>query len=628
MTGTTHYNFTLPQNLGDNGIWGTELNGSLSNIDSTIWSATAGMFQGINVASSSSTITLTNPLVNGQNITFTAAGQSLVLPPMNTSTSPQVGGVIEITNAGTNSFQILAQDASTVVYASLNSGQTVRLKITSVSTANGTFSVVNSGIGFSGGAIVGTLTLNGGTVRTPLTSNMTVYVATTGSDSNTGTSGSPWLTLQHAWNTVVNNYDLAGFQITIQLADGTYTSGLNNVYSTNTVLDGVITIQGNAITPSNVLISVTGANAFNLVGVQSIYIQYLKIQTTTSGNGIFCDEGAVVSCGPLVFGTIAGSYAIWCDRNSVVALNGNITFTGNCASLVTASENGKIYINSSLTWTFTGSPTVSNAAFIAYNSGIIFVPSTTFTGTLNGQRYLVTTLGQIQTGTSGNETYLPGTTAGVRGSGGLYDSKGLLCTVKTQIFTSSGTYTPSTGMQYCIVEAVGGGGGGGSSGSSAGGGGGGGYIRATLTASTIGTSQTVTIGAGGAVITAGGTTSLGSILQIAGGSGAGVHAGPSAAVGVGLGGAGGSTATGGDFVAPGGAGGNGTDWSIAGTSAGVGGVGGSSRFGGGGPAVTGSSPQNGSAGLGYGGGGSGQVFNGTSGAGSNGILIITEYCIQ
>jgi len=32
--------------------------------------------------------------------------------------------------------------------------------------------------------------------------------------------------------------------------------------------------------------------------------------------------------------------------------------------------------------------------------------------------------------------------------------------VNVQVFTSNGTFTPSTGMKYCIIEAVGGGGGG------------------------------------------------------------------------------------------------------------------------------------------------------------------------
>ena len=67
--------------------------------------------------------------------------------------------------------------------------------------------------------------------------------------------------------------------------------------------------------------------------------------------------------------------------------------------------------------------------------------------------------------------------------------------VQKQIFTSSGTYTPSPGMVYCIIEAVGsGGGGGGAQGAGSqvytgGGGGPGGYSRLVASAATIGASQ-------------------------------------------------------------------------------------------------------------------------------------------
>ena len=101
--------------------------------------------------------------------------------------------------------------------------------------------------------------------------------------------------------------------------------------------------------------------------------------------------------------------------------------------------------------------------------------------------------------------------------------------VVTQVFTSSGTYTPTTGMDYCIVEVVGGGGGSGgiaattTSNSLSPGGGGGGYARKLFASATIGVSQTVTIGAGGTAGAAGnnnggagGTTSLGSLISATG----------------------------------------------------------------------------------------------------------------
>ncbi len=96
-----------------------------------------------------------------------------------------------------------------------------------------------------------------------------------------------------------------------------------------------------------------------------------------------------------------------------------------------------------------------------------------------------------------------------------------------QVFTANGTYTPTTGMRYCIIEVVGGGGGGGAGnsittapGCAAGGSGGAAsYGRAMFTAATIGASKAVVVGAGGTgqladltAATAGGTSSVGSTL--------------------------------------------------------------------------------------------------------------------
>lgn len=100
-------------------------------------------------------------------------------------------------------------------------------------------------------------------------------------------------------------------------------------------------------------------------------------------------------------------------------------------------------------------------------------------------------------------------------------------------FTSSGTYTPTVGMKYCIVELWGPGGGGPGSDtttagqmSAGGGGAGGNYTRNVFSASAVGASQTITIGAGGIGGTtpagaggAGGETSFGGIQTAKGGNG-------------------------------------------------------------------------------------------------------------
>src|SRR3990167_3089604 len=68
-----------------------------------------------------------------------------------------------------------------------------------------------------------------------------------------------------------------------------------------------------------------------------------------------------------------------------------------------------------------------------------------------------------------------------------------------QTFTASGTWTKPSGGNIAFIQCWGGGGGGGSSpeGSGAGGGGGGSYTEKWILLSSLGATETVTIGAGG-----------------------------------------------------------------------------------------------------------------------------------
>ena len=85
--------------------------------------------------------------------------------------------------------------------------------------------------------------------------------------------------------------------------------------------------------------------------------------------------------------------------------------------------------------------------------------------------------------------------------------------VVVRVFTASGPYMPTPGLQGCVVECVGGGGGGGvgqatGAGTIVGGGGGGSgcYSRGSFSAIMVMGGVMVTIGAGGAGATSGNTT--------------------------------------------------------------------------------------------------------------------------
>lgn len=114
-----------------------------------------------------------------------------------------------------------------------------------------------------------------------------------------------------------------------------------------------------------------------------------------------------------------------------------------------------------------------------------------------------------------------------------------------QVFTSSGTWPKPSGFSskaYALIQAWGGGGGGArhSTGANAGGGGGGGYKEFWILLSSLGATETVTIGAGGAGRTssngdgtAGGNTTFGSWVTAYGGGGGGGGSSGSTYAGIG-----------------------------------------------------------------------------------------------
>jgi hypothetical protein len=254
--------------------------------------------------------------------------------------------------------------------------------------------------------------------------------------------------------------------------------------------------------------------------------------------------------------------------------------------------------------------------------------------------------GQLIIGSTGNAPVATTLISGlgvtiVEGPGSITINASSVGTFQTyiQVIESTGTYTPTAGMEYCQIEVLGGGGAGGGAnatsngyGSVGGGGGAGEYARGVFSAATIGASQAVTIGAGGAGVSAstgsvGGNTSVGALISAYGGrGGTAIIACKYGSAGPGLGGTGGA---GGEVRTPGFVGLPGCtmyDGPILMT-----GTGASSQFGAGGLSNQGYG--DGNAALGYGAGGGGGGNHGvahparTGGAGAKGVVIITEYIV-
>ncbi|MEY4331744.1 MAG: hypothetical protein RLZZ196_482 [Bacteroidota bacterium] len=377
-----------------------------------------------------------------------------------------------------------------------------------------------------------------------------------------------------------------------------------------------------------------------------------------------------------ISGSVTGNAATATHATTAGTLSGTIptwnqSTTGNAATATYATSAG----TASTATKLATSKNINNVAFDG--SADIFITAVAEAGTLSGTTLnstithsSLTSVGTIATGTwsastidiahggtnssatptAGGIVYGNGTAHEISSAGnsGQYlQSAGSGTPIwaqpgptSIQVLTTSGTYSPSSGVKAIIVELVGAGGGSGAiasaggnnNGTVSGGGGSGAYTRAIIV--NPASSYTYIIGLGGtasAVGVAGGnggaTSFNAGTITAPGGSGGGIGS----VIGNGtisLGGNGGVAGIGGSFMVSGHAGGTGFSSSVLS----VAGSGANSYFGDGGssPAVIDGSSVAGVAGNSYGAGASGAAaMNFATGAvgaaGYHGVIIVTEY---
>lgn len=310
-----------------------------------------------------------------------------------------------------------------------------------------------------------------------------------------------------------------------------------------------------------------------LKGKQNIEnkLRYNSTQTFNNATDIISRDYADA----LVFGAVP-------EATETAAGFGEIASGVEIASSTSSGSEARLVIPASLATSTYNSATAPLKVVVTQNSGKI------------DNNFIATT-------TLFNTSTLIGTTT--------IETVPLIYTYEATTTAHTGTYTwtkPSI-LKYVDVELWGGGGSGGSE-DSGGGGGGGAYNKIRIQAASLGSTETITVGNGGASVTAatgvaGGNSSFGSHITVYGGGGGYGASGDSS---VGGGGGGGIRA----------AGGNGSGGGGGAGGAPVGGAGGSSGAGvaaiyggGGGGGVTG---QVGAVSV-YGGGGGGGDSNGAGG---------------
>jgi hypothetical protein len=254
-------------------------------------------------------------------------------------------------------------------------------------------------------------------LREKLLAARTYYIRTDGSDSNDGLSNSAagaFLTLQAAAN-AYQALDCNGFDVTIQVGDGTYTAG---VTITGRVGTGKLYLTGNTGTPNNVVISTAGA-CVSVAGHpagSSVVVNGFKMVSSGS-SCLSAANGSEVSYLNIDFGGASLAHVV-ASSNAGVTISGAYSITGNAVYHLYANQ-GRIS-QANYTVTITGALTFSVFA-LATALGNLFSANMTWSiGTsVTGTKYYVNLNSVINTA-GGGGSYFPGDAGGSTATGGQY----------------------------------------------------------------------------------------------------------------------------------------------------------------------------------------------------------------
>lgn len=281
-------------------------------------------------------------------------------------------------------------------------------------------------------------------LRTLLAADTTFWVSTTGSNSATGLSSTTaWATIQFAADTLMQKYDFAGFQPTIQVEAGTYVEELNLGATVGLAMTSVIgvasfgaaprvIIQGDTTTPDNVFINYPddGNAAVQISGPGAFWeVRGFKIScqgVTNFGYGFLGSFQFYLVIGAIHFGQTGGGPMISASQGSGYILVPNpfgaytntITADGPAERLLEAARHCVVDFEPNNL--VLGAPTAfnSNVILADQQAEVIFNPGSV-TGTANGSKFSLDSLSLLNTFTN-DPTSPPGNTAGTISGGSMF----------------------------------------------------------------------------------------------------------------------------------------------------------------------------------------------------------------
>jgi hypothetical protein len=281
----------------------------------------------------------------------------------------------EFPSASTRANQLLGFDS--------NGAPIAATTITSVVA-----SIFGAALVTAGNALAALLLLG---VRERLTAARTYYVRTDGSDSNTGlvdSAGGAFLTPQKAADVIHQTLDLGGFQVTVYVAPGAYTSGV----SVNGPFTGAGSVQFVAEDYPEVT-SITANIGFEASrGAEFNVLGGFEFQCTSQCL-VATQGGRIYFSGPNFAQGHADCVHIYATRHGYIDALDSYVITGGGGNHVQASHQGH-FRQSTGTVSLLANVTFSNAVYYALSAADI-----TFTGastvayngfTATGPKFIVT----------------------------------------------------------------------------------------------------------------------------------------------------------------------------------------------------------------------------------------------
>lgn len=276
-----------------------------------------------------------------------------------------------------------------------------------------------AGMVASGEAAVAALTKSVGRPvdREVLYANRTYYVRLDGNDSNTGLENSAegaFATVAKALSQISFYLDLNGYNVTVQLGDGTHA---RVTHSQSFVGGGYVNINGNSASPGNV---VFGGIAMAAAG--EIRLNHMQITATGTYAVAASANGArVFLISNILLGAASGAHLNASGQGARVAAFAAYTINGAAPKHIEVLQGGQFTQNAAVTVTLTGTPAFSTAFAFADRGGVIdFSATPTYSGAATGKRYQADRLSLINANGTAGASFFPGNAAGTTATGGQY----------------------------------------------------------------------------------------------------------------------------------------------------------------------------------------------------------------